>query len=184
MTSSQSTQLTENQVWTPMSVFQERLKNLRLHFMKAKREDKEHPGHFFVPLSEIERILSESVLNALFSSWVPRPGQKSGSEATKRLLERQPRDELGAYRFLRVFATLVYTGKDEYIKRATDYFLDPEPSKWIPPEDDSSPWSDENAEHAFYNNDNVLYKRATRTSERRAPPTLLTFSSVQLYHNI
>ncbi|KAJ4347978.1 uncharacterized protein N0V89_009350 [Didymosphaeria variabile] len=135
--------------------FQRKQNELKERLDWAKREDS---GHFYIPLGEVERILSESALRLLIRYYDPQCSREDLSNAVCLLLERQPHDDLAAYRYLRVFATLIHCGNETYIERAIQYFLSPiraeqpESKIWRPPEDVTLPTNDAEDIKAFYNN--------------------------------
>ncbi|KAJ4303172.1 hypothetical protein N0V90_002065 [Kalmusia sp. IMI 367209] len=132
------------------NIFRDKCMRLTDQLSEARRKDDEHPGHFFVPLGEIERILSEKSLYSLLQSWEPQPDKETIRRAIHTILERKSNDDLGGYRFLRVFATLIYSGNEAYITGATACFLNVDSRQWQPPEDASFPSSNKSAKEAFY----------------------------------
>lgn len=138
--------------------FHEKLGKLKSQLIESAKQT---PSHY-VPLGEVERILNENALDSLIKYCEPPEGRstpEARGKAVRRLLERQPEDDLAAYRFLRVFATLIRCANIAYIVDAIRYFLyakidsdgnlDSELSSfWMPPEDDSP----ERGEDDFYNN--------------------------------
>ncbi|KAJ4301464.1 hypothetical protein N0V90_003556 [Kalmusia sp. IMI 367209] len=135
-------------------IFRKRWMELKGKLERAKRDD---DGHFYVPLGEVERILSESTLTSLFKSWEPQPSRDDIQKAAHLILERRPEEDLAAYRFLRCFATLIYCENEDYIKEATRYFLNPTSHElpgskvWKPPEDDAYLLIRSTGKEAFYN---------------------------------
>jgi serine/threonine protein kinase len=113
-------------------ILKDKQTKLRKRLHEAKRK---YDVQGYVPLGEVERILHENSLKSLIRRSKAQISEEDVQKAVSLLLEHQPKEDLTAYRFLRVFATLLYCEHTDYTELAIGYFLDPNHSEWKPPED-------------------------------------------------
>ncbi|KAL1601496.1 hypothetical protein SLS60_006411 [Paraconiothyrium brasiliense] len=139
---------------TDQQKFKRKLEEIQRQLERAKRE---HAGHFYVPLGDVEQILNEGALKSLIRYHKPQSSGETLQRAVSSILERRPNDDVSAYRFLRAFTTLIYCGNTSYIERAIRYFSEPELHEqadsniWEPPGDDTFPTDRKSGKNAFYN---------------------------------
>lgn len=138
---------------TPLKIAQDRL------YSELRNAKREHAGHLYIPLGDVERILHISVLTRLIQHSGPRENE-DGEKAAQLILQRHPKSDLTGYRFLRSFATLISCGNYRYTERAIRYFLHCSSGLqvakvWKPPEDsvtEAHYVNDSSLRKAFYEN--------------------------------
>jgi serine/threonine protein kinase len=140
---------------TAHSEFQSRLQDLKKQLDEAK---KAQAGQF-VSLGDVEQILNKHALTSFISCSEPQ-SRGDPSVAAQLIHQRQPKDDLATYQFLRVFATLIYCQHVRYIKGAVEYFLNkqepgsvepPDYETWEPPNDDALKTGNTKDIENFYN---------------------------------